>query len=112
MPQPTLARQAPQVLIRRSTNIVELRGFYDEVSASFPTDAVVTVTLLDAASAPVANATALPMAHVGGTRFQSTYRATIPPTVDLSGASYTARLVATLAGATREMNIPCTAVDG
>lgn len=113
MPQPTLAPQQPQVLIRRSTNIIELRGLYDEVTGAFPTDAAVTVTLRTPVGAPVDNATDVPMAYVADTsRFNTVYRATIPPTVDLSGTSYTARITVTLTGAARELNVLCTAIDG
>lgn len=109
----TPSTQTPQLLVRRSTNVIELREFFDELTDTFPTDATIVCTIRDSVGTPVAGATSLPMTYVAGTsRYETTYRAVVPNTVDLSGANYSARITATLTGAVREFNVPCTAVDG
>lgn len=105
--------QRTQTLRRRSTNIVALVGVLDEETGTFPANAVVTCTLLTIASAPVTGATALPMTYVPGTtRYRTAYHATVSAIVDLPDPKYTARITWTLAGAAREFNVPCVAVDG
>jgi hypothetical protein len=104
--------QKAQQLVRASTNVIELIGLKDEVTGSYIDDATVTVALLDSTGTPVAGASAITMNHVTGTTGKhTTYRGTVANTVDLSGTTYTAKVVATKDASVRTFPIPATAVD-
>lgn len=104
---------AAQVLIRRSTNVVELKKLRDKISGAYYTDLTVVLTLFDEDGNQVTGAVNLSMPYVSGTTGASTtYRTAIAHTVDLSGESYTAVITITRAGIVREINVTCTAVDG
>lgn len=108
-----MAQNEPVVLLRRSTNVLELEGLHDTTSGDYPVDAAVTVTLkLDGAA--LLGATDLPMDYVANTRKPFTlYRALVPFTVDLTPAGvYTAVALIEKAGVRRELNADVTVDDG
>jgi hypothetical protein len=95
-----------KILPRESDLLATLTGFVDKTAdpndpASYPTDAVVTVSVVDNAGGAVALAQNLPMAYVAGTAGPDTlYRGVIPAAVVLvKGATYWAKIVATKGGA-------------
>lgn len=108
-----MALNDPVVLLRRTTNVLELEGLHDTTSGLYPDDADIVITLkLDGVA--LLGATDLPMTFVGGTVKPFTlYRALVPHTVDLSAAGvYTAVATIDRAGARRELNADVTVIDG
>jgi hypothetical protein len=91
-----------KILPRDSDLYAVLVGFQDvDVDPpSFPQNATVTCTIVDAAEAPVANGTDVPMPYVTGTASEETeYRGVIPASVALlKNTPYTGKIVATLPG--------------
>lgn len=67
---------------------------------TYPVNATVTCTIVDAAEAPVANGNAIAMPYVAGTTGEATeYRGVVPATVALAkNQKYTAKIVAVLPG--------------
>lgn len=95
-----------KILPRESDLLATLTGYTDVTDdpnnpASYPTDAVVTVSLVDNAGALVGGAQNLAMNYVAGTVGPDVlYRGVIPATVVLNrGATYWAKIVATKGGA-------------
>lgn len=87
-------------LIVGSTNVVELTGLLDTVTGLYPTDAGVTVDILNQAGAVVSGAGPITLAYVATTTGATTlYRGVIPSTAALvNGATYTRRITAVGAG--------------
>lgn len=103
------------MLTLNSTNNVELVGFHDRVTDTYPTTASVTFALLDSSGSPLGTPlTGQPMTYVTGSRNKSSiYRGTISSTYALSGGTtYTLRITATYGGATRVFDTPETAEAG
>lgn len=94
-----------KIIPRESDIYAELVGLNDVALADndpnkYPVNAAVTVTIVDAAEAVVANGNTIAMGYVAGTVGADTlYRGVIPSTVALiKNTPYTAKIVATLAG--------------
>lgn len=91
-----------KVLPRESDLYAILTGHrdVDVEPPTYPVNATVTCSVVDAAEAAVANGTAIAMAYVAGTTGEETeYRGIIPATVALvKNSPYTAKIVATLPG--------------
>jgi hypothetical protein len=69
------------------TNLVELAQLRDHLTGSYPADATVSVTVFDAAGAPLSGATNLPMPYDAATKV---YRGVLPSTIAFAaGSSYT-----------------------
>jgi hypothetical protein len=105
-----------RILPRESDLYAELVGFYDVANdpnnpANYPSNAAVTVTIVDAAEANVAGAVNLAMAYVAGTVGPDTlYRGVIPSTVVLlKNTKYTAKVVAVVGGSKHTFRVDFTA---
>lgn len=109
-----------ELLVVGGTNVVELTKLTDTKLKTFPIDAVVTCSVLDASGAAVANAQNLAMAYEPAVAaspptpaIPAGYRGQIPSTVALVvGQSYTERIIATQGGNTRPFIKHCLAVEG
>ena len=102
-------------LVRRSTHLIEVVGLQDVEDGSYPTDATVLATLYDPSGNPVAAATGLTLTLVeGASGAATTYRGSIPKTVDLSpSGNFTLRATATdVDGNAREFNLVRPATNG
>lgn len=73
-----------------STNLVELQQLRDHRRGAFPTDATVTVTVLDNTGTPVVGASALPMPYDATTQV---YRGVLPSSLPLAAGSLYTRVV-------------------
>lgn len=90
-----------KILPRESDLYAILTGYQDvKDSVNWPVDATVTVTVVDAAEAVVANGNAIAMPYIAGTTGADTeYRGVIPSTVALlKNTPYTGKIVATRPG--------------
>jgi hypothetical protein len=97
------------VLIIASDNVITLSKLRDGISGAYPTDASVTLELLDGES-PVEGAGAIALSHVEGTTGAGTqYRGVIPYSLPLKPRSYTARVLAVTSDGQRRFDIPCVA---
>jgi hypothetical protein len=84
---------------RLSTNNIKLRGLRDDNDGSYPQNATVKLYLYDSTGAPVATVQNVDMPYVTGTTgAQTAYRGSVAHTVGLAAGSYTAEVIAVLAG--------------
>lgn len=83
-----------------SENLVKLEGFFDKISGTYPTNAIVTASLYTDAGVLVAGTLDTPMAYVAGTTLKKTlYRGEFPYTVTLvKDAKYSAKIKAISGG--------------
>lgn len=103
-----------------STNVVELTKLTDKKLKTLPVDAVVSVSLFDAAGAPVTGAQNINMPYEAAVdaappvpAIPAGYRGQIASTVALvEAARYNEKITVTQGGNTRLFNVPCLAVQG
>lgn len=75
----------PQLLTPGATHDIEITGFYDRVSNTYPVNATLVMTLYDQAGNPVTGATNITLAYVSGTvGAAAIYRGKLPKTVALT----------------------------
>lgn len=102
-----------QVLKRRSTNVIRLKAYTDEVTELPVVNATVTGSLFSQAGVAVTNAQALPMTYFAASgAIEAQYRGIVPSTVLLPDPTYDLVCTATNVDGAREFNDTCVVEDG
>lgn len=99
-----------QVVYLETSELIEVRGLMDEVTAAYVSNATVLLTFVDSSGAEVSGETwPLTMDYVSGS--DGDYQATVSENADfVEGGNYFARIVATSGGVKMTKRTPVRAI--